>query len=169
MPAMIIKSKMGAVVCLYDKEDHDLLSHHTWSLHSKGYAVTTIRGRAILMHRLILGIVDRPDLQVDHRFHDRLDNRRSMIRICTRAENSRNSRKLMKGSSQFKGVYRDGRYYHSSISVDGRSRNLGRYHSEATAGKVYDAAAREEFQEFALLNFPEYEDPIQLKLQYSTI
>ena len=105
MPELLIISKEGIErKCLYDQRDHKLISKFTWKLHSKGYACTTINGKTVLMHRLILGIIDNPEIEVDHRFHNRLDNRRSEIRICTHSENRRNSRKL-KGQSKLKGVY----------------------------------------------------------------
>jgi hypothetical protein len=159
----ILTSKGKEFVCRYDREDHELISQFTWSLHNRGYAVTTIKGKTVMMHRLILGIVDRPDVEADHIFHDKLDNRRAMLRICTRAENRRNARKLMKGTSKFKGVYRDGPYFHAQINA-GKVRNLGRFYSEATAGRVYDAAAKEEYADFAYLNFPGQQLPQQLRL-----
>lgn len=42
------------------------------------------------MHRLILGLVFGDKLQVDHRNHDTLDNRRSNIQIVTRRKNHEN-------------------------------------------------------------------------------
>ncbi len=163
MAQLIITSKGEEYVCRYDPVDHDLVSRFTWSLHSKGYAVTTIKGKAVMMHRLVMDIVDRPEFEVDHVKHDRLDNRRSQLRICTRSQNRRNARKLMKGSSNFKGVYRDGKLYHAQIN-SGKVRNLGRFYSEATAGRVYDAAAKEEYADFAYLNFPGQQLPQQLRL-----
>jgi len=163
MPILIIKSKGQDHICYYDPQDHELISCYNWSLHNRGYAVTTIKGKPVLMHRLVMGIVDRPDIEVDHIFHDKLDNRRSQLRICTRAENRRNARKLMKGSSKFKGVYRDGKLYHAQINA-GKVRNLGRFYSEATAGRVYDEAAKEAYADFALLNFPGQQLPQQLQL-----
>ena len=156
MPELIIISKGKEFNCLYDQEDQELISRFPWSLHSQGYAQTTINGKTVLMHRLILGIVDKPEIEVDHRYHNRLDNRRAKIRPCTHSENLHNSRKL-KGSSKYKGVYRDGKYYHSQITKGQKVVNLGRYHSEITAGRVYDQAAREIFKDFACLNFPEGE------------
>jgi hypothetical protein len=164
MPELIIKSKDKEFVCLYDQRDQKLISRFTWSLHSKGYAVTTINGKPVLMHRLILGLVDRPEIEADHIFHNKLDNRRAKIRVCTHSENRRNSRKIMKGSSRFKGVYRDGKYYHSQILKDKKVKNLGRYHSEITAGKVYDQEARQEFKDFAFLNFPDFKPVNQLSI-----
>jgi hypothetical protein len=165
MPFLLIKSKGITYKCLFDKRDQDTISRFTWSLHSKGYAVTTIKGRPVLMHRLILGIVDNPQIETDHIFHNKLDNRRSMIRTCTRSQNRRNSRKVNPGSSKFKGVYRDRNKYHAQIMQGQKIRNLGRFRSEVTTGKMYDRAAKETFKEFAYLNFPEIDSlPKQLTI-----
>jgi hypothetical protein len=40
----------------------------------------------------------------------------------------------------------------------------GRLYSEATAGRVYDEAAKEAYADFALLNFPGQQLPQQLQL-----
>jgi len=110
-----------------------------------------------------MDIVDKPQFEVDHINHNGFDNRRENLRICTRAENRRNARKLKPGSSRYKGVYRDGAMYHAQIN-NGKVRNLGRYFSEKTAGRVYDEAAKEAYADFALLNFPGYQLPTQLKI-----
>lgn len=154
MAFLIIMSKGIAYKCLYDSRDQKKISRYNWSLHSKGYACTTINGKSVLMHRFILGIVDKPEIEVDHRHHRKLDNRRSKIRVCSHAENRRNSQKINPGSSKFKGVYRDQNKYHAQIMQGQKVINLGRFYSEVTAGKVYDQAARETFKDFAFLNFP---------------
>jgi hypothetical protein len=163
MPVLVIKSKGEEYLCRYDAEDHDLVSRHQWWL-SRGYAVTQKDGRTVSMHRMILGIVERPDIEVDHIYHDRLDNRRAMIRTCTRAENSRNGRKR-NGYSQYKGIYREGYTWHSQICLNARVFNLGRYRSELTAAKAYDRAAKVLHGDFCNPNFSECEPlPQQMKL-----
>jgi hypothetical protein len=118
------------------------------------------------MHRLIMGIIDKPDIETDHKRHNKLDNRRSQIRVCNHSENRRNSRKIMPGSSKYKGVYRDGKYYHSQIMKGRKVINLGRFYSEITAGRIYDQAAKETFKDFAFLNFPD-SDPLPKQLTIS--
>ena len=162
MPFLLIKSKGKTYKCLIDSRDQAKISRFTWSINGKGYLQTTINGRTILMHRLILGIIDRPELETDHKRHNKIDNRRSQIRVCNHSENRRNSRKLMPGSSKFKGVYKDGLYYHAQIMKGQKVINLGRYYSEITAGKVYDQAAKETFKDFAYLNFPGFKPANQL-------
>jgi hypothetical protein len=166
MSKLLIKSKGKEFICLFDKRDQKLISRFTWSLHSKGYAVTTISGRPVLMHRLILGIIDKPEIETDHRFHNKLDNRRSKIRACTHSENLRNSRKVKEGTSKFKGVYRDQNKWHAQIMQGEQVINLGRYRSEVTAGRIYDHAARETFKDFAFLNFPNI-NPLPKQLSIS--
>lgn len=163
MPEIIIISKGKEFHCLYDQEDQELISRFFWSLHSQGYAQTTINGKTVLMHRLILGIVDKPDIEVDHRFHNRLDNRRSKIRPCTHSENRRNARKLKESAhSQYKGIYNDLGRWHVQIMQDEKVKNLGRYNNEITAAKVYDNRAIEIFKDFAFVNFQSSREARQL-------
>lgn len=149
---LIITSKGVDHICLFDRSDSDLILKYKWHLTGQGYAVTKIDGKRVLMHRLILGIVDQPDFEVDHIHHNKLDNRRAVIRTCTRAENSRNRAKG-RGYSNFKGVYRENHLWHAQICINFKVLNLGRYRSELTAAKAYDRAARELFGEFSNPNF----------------
>ncbi|HEY5122710.1 MAG TPA: hypothetical protein VIK14_03135 [Ignavibacteria bacterium] len=164
MPELLIISKGKEYACLYDKRDQKKISRFNWSLHSKGYAVTTINGKPVLMHRLILGIIDKPEIETDHKYHNKLDNRRSKIRVCTHSENRRNSRKVMQGSSKYKGVYRDQNKYHAQILQGQKVLNLGRFRSEITAAKIYDKVAKETFKDFAFLNFPGFKQVNQLSI-----
>ena len=167
MPELIITSKGKEYTCLYDLQDQKLISRFIWSLHSKGYACTTKNGKSILMHRLILGILDSPEIEADHKFHNRLDNRRSKIRACNHSENRRNSRKLKESSqSKYKGVYRDQNKWHAQIMAGNQVINLGRFRSEVTAGRIYDQAAKETFKDFAYLNFPDI-NPLPKQLSIS--
>ena len=166
MPFLIIKSKGKTYKCLYDSRDQKLISRFSWSLHNKGYAVTTIAGKPVLMHRLILGIIDKPEIETDHRFHNRLDNRRSKIRVCSHSQNRRNSRKVKPGTSILKGVYLDQNKWHAQIMQGQQVVNLGRFRSEITAGLIYDQRAKETFKDFAYLNFPD-SDPLPKQLTIS--
>ena len=154
MPELIIISKGKEYPCLFDQEDQELVSRFHWSLHSKGYAQTIINGKTVLMHRLIMGVLDKPEIEVDHRFHIRLDNRRSKLRVCSHSENMRNARKLKPTAhSQYKGIYNDLGRWHVQIMQDEKVKNLGRYNNEITAAKVYDNRAIEIFKDYAFVNF----------------
>ena len=163
--SLIISSKGVDHICQYDVSDQELIEKYRWHLNGQGYAVSRIQGKQVMMHRLIMGVVDRPDIEVDHIFHNKLDNRRSMIRTCTRAENNRNRIKK-RGYSKFKGVYRENYLWHSQICINQKVLNLGRYRSEVTAAKAYDRAARDLFGDFCNPNFITHEPlPQQMTIQ----
>jgi hypothetical protein len=162
MPEIIIISKGKQYPCLVDQEDEALISQHSWSLHSQGYAQTIINGKTVLMHRLIMA-VDDSEIEVDHRFHKKLDNRRSKLRVCNHSENRRNARKLKPTAhSQFKGIYNDLGRWHAQIMENGKVKNLGRYSNEILGAKVYDQRAIEIFKDFAFINFQSSREASQL-------
>lgn len=73
------------------KCDEHLLKEYKWYKSHYGYAVTA---KGLRMHRLIMNAPK--GMVVDHINHNKLDNRRENLRICTNAENTRN-RKIQGG------------------------------------------------------------------------
>jgi hypothetical protein len=149
MPYLTIISKNQKFFCQYDEQDREIIDSHKWHL-SGGYVCTYINGKSVPLHRLLMQ-VEKP-LIVDHKDGNPLNNTRANLRICTHAQNIRNSRKH-KGRIPYKGVYMDLNKYHVQITFDGKVRNLGRFRSPITAGRIYDRAARALFKDFAYLNF----------------
>ena len=141
---------------IVDAEDYGRLSRHKWhACGRKGccYACRSHNGKTIEMHREIL---DAPAGMVcDHRNHNRLDNRRRNLRICTPSQNCQNRRPQPGGTSRYKGVYwnRDARKWLARIQHRGRLIHIGCYDYEADAAIAYDDMAIELFGEFACLNF----------------
>lgn len=84
---------------LVDMEDYEKLSKMSWNL-SKGYANT--RGN-VTMHRMLMGNVPK-DHVVDHINNNKLDNRKSNLRIASRAQNSQNKQKKKGALSKYIGV-----------------------------------------------------------------
>lgn len=143
-----------------DEEDYDWLSQWSWCLNTKGYAVRGERrdgtDRAILMHRQILGLCPGDGLKSDHRNHDRLDNRRANLRICTNAQNVAYQHLPRNNTSGYKGVSWStvmGKW-EAYICAAGRKRNLGYYIDPVDAARAYDRAAVTCFGEFARPNLP---------------
>jgi len=126
MPEIIIIAK-SKEFHVYDQEDQELISGIP-GLYILKLRSDNDRNKTVLMHRLILGIVDNPEIEVDHRFIIKLDNRRSKIRTCNHSQNRRNSRKLKESAqSRYKGVYRDNNKWHAQIMLGEQVINLGRF------------------------------------------
>ncbi|MFZ2809458.1 MAG: HNH endonuclease [Desulfosalsimonadaceae bacterium] len=97
-----IKGQHGESEAYVDLNDYPLVSEYTWNLNpAVGYAQAKVRlGRAknkgVYMHRLIAGAVGF-SVKVDHINGQKLDNRRSNLRVCGNSENLHNSHKHRDG------------------------------------------------------------------------
>jgi len=133
---------------IVDAADYGFLARRTWRL-AKGYATTRINGKLVFMHRHILKPGEGE--LVDHRNGDKLDNRRSNIRVCNSQDNARN-RFAVTGKSRFKGVRNDRGIWRAQIKIDQVTIHLGCFDTELSAAKAYDKAALLHFGEFAKTN-----------------
>lgn len=114
---------------LVDKEVFKKYGHLSWYLSDTGYAMRKLAGEVVRLHRLV---VCAPEgMVVDHLNGDKLDNRKSNLRICTQSDNMRNL-KNVKGYAwdKTKGKY----------MVRYRGNFYGRYNSEDEARKAYQLA-----------------------------
>lgn len=143
---------------IIDTSDLPLIRPHKWSVKqstptSSVYAKT---GYGHQMHRVIMGVVGRRGVLVDHINGDTLDNRRCNLRLCDATDNVRNQRPQARGKSEYKGVSwakQQGKW-RAKIFFNGKTLHLGYFAIEKEAALAYDRAAREYFQNFAWLNFP---------------
>lgn len=139
----------------------DVLAH-SWYAHlspSGPYARANLGHRHVYMHRFILGAV--AGQHVDHINHNRLDNRRSNLRLCTATQNAHHQRKY-RGASPYKGVHIARGRWQATITVDGINHYLGTYDDQVEAALAYDNAARRLQGRFAVLNFPAASSPIRV-------
>lgn len=101
---LLTKGKFAIV----DDEDVVLVSQYNWFASrcwggsDKYRAGTTINGKKVLMHRMLLGY---PDSDIDHKNGDALDNRRHNLRLCTGTQNQGNVSARSSSKSGYKGVY----------------------------------------------------------------
>lgn len=129
---------------------------HSWCVDANGYACGTIDGRRVLYHRILLGILDSPEILCDHRNLLKLDNRRENLRRATKAQNGQNRTKRKDNKSGYKGVYfcRTTQRWRAEIACDNDRRKLGRFDSAVKAALAYDRAAISLHGDFARTNFP---------------
>ena len=170
MKIMIIESKThGTHHVLLDDEDYDRVAQRgKWQItrskrkHSDDVFYVNIgprkgKGGGTSIHRFIM----KPPkgMVVDHINHNGLDNRKENLRICTQTENMRNNRASY-GEVPFKGVIDDSerkghlRPYRAEVRRKNSGNFIGYYATPEEAAIAYDEAAKEEFGEFAYLNFP---------------
>lgn len=87
---------------IVDAEDMNRVEQFPWQLHKRdGYI--TAKGK-IKLHRFLLGVTD-PKIIVDHVNRNRLDNRKSNLRIVSSFENSANHSPLSNNKTGYTGVY----------------------------------------------------------------
>jgi len=144
-----------------DDETFEELSKYKWSF-VQGYAKRSRKNeegkwRLIPMHRAIMGLDDVDKRVVDHINGNRLDNRVSNLRVCTRQENTRNhgpKNRLGKATSKYKGVSykKDMHKWRARITLDRSEFVIGYFETEDEAALAYNEAAIKLHGEFAWLN-----------------
>lgn len=161
IPLRNCRSEVVAHTLIDEQDAH--LARMTWHLKSDGYAARwekrqvrpngTSRGRIVRLHRVILGAP--PGVEVDHINRNRLDNRRSNLRLATDGENARNCKRNTKNTSGYKGVRVDDRVHRwgASVVLNGKAYWMGLFDTPKQAAFAYDFAATALHGEFAATNF----------------
>lgn len=154
MKEILLRGTPSDTVALVDDEDYEWLNRFNWSNH-QGY-VHRRKNKALpygSMHRAILNAPK--ELCVDHIDGNPLNNQKSNLRLCTHAQNTRTAKAGgAKRHSKYRGVSKLGDKYIAYINIAHKQTNLGYFDDEEIAARVYDAAAKEHYGEFAVLNFP---------------
>jgi hypothetical protein len=126
--------------------------------------------RIRLMHQFVLenkiGRRLESDELCDHVDGNRLNNRRSNLRLATYQQNAQNQRLSSLNQSGYKGVslIKENNTWYACIRAEGKSRSLGRYDHLEDAAIAYNHAATKYFGEFAVLNdIPNWETTHPIK------
>lgn len=136
---------------IIDDADYDLISQFNWHCSAKGYAERSAHnGETRKMHRVIMNAPD--GMQVDHINRNKLDNRRSNLRLCTNTQNVANTPprpgRKYKGISFIESTNR----WKAEIYTLGKSRYLGVFNCPKKAALAYNKAAVQKYGSFAYLN-----------------
>ncbi|SDW23526.1 AP2 domain-containing protein [Paenibacillus sp. PDC88] len=155
MSAVKSISLTKGAVSLIDNEDFDAISKYSWHLTSSGYAARRESGKIILMHRQLLGIHGKgSNIQGDHINMNRLDNRRSNLRVVNNRENNLNRGIPSNNTSGYLGVSfcKSRGNWEAYITNHGVRKSLGRHSTAEEAAVAYNKAAVDLHGDLARIN-----------------
>lgn len=163
-------SKGRKLIMLIDNEDYELIKNFcvnpiegklTTNSNSP-YAITrksiNKKRKQFYIHRIIMGVLDKPDLHVDHINGNKIDNRKVNLRIVTRSQNLKNRTSSIKGTSKFLGVHycsnkKNKKKWRVVIKpTNANNIHLGYYYDEYSGAYAYNIAAKVIHGEYANLN-----------------
>lgn len=145
-------------IAIIDDEDYDKIKDRSWQF-SNGYAVSGSNSpsRHLRMHRVVLGLTRYDKIQIDHINGNRLDNRKSNLRICNCSQNQANKEKISSNTSGYKGVtfHKAKNKWMASAKYMGKSYFAGYFSNPIDAAKAYDALVKKLRGEYSRTNFNE--------------
>ena len=135
----------------FDIEDYDKIKKYNWFCTEHEYVRTRLEnGKLILMHRLIMDVLESPNIYIDHIHMERKnDNRKSNLRLSTRSQNGMNIPVRSNNSSGATGISwaKNVNKWHTYISKDGKRDNLGWFDDFEEAVAARKAAEEKYFGE----------------------
>lgn len=156
MKKVTLKGRIGKGHCaLVDDEDFGELSNYSWYLSAYGYAhrmLQTREKRASLSMQRHLIPTDK-GLCLDHINGDKLDNRRSNLRIVTYSQNMFNMKPTKDNTSGYRGIawHKRGHKWEAYISANKKKYHLGLFDSIDDALEARNQAAIDLHGEYAKL------------------
>lgn len=152
------KNPYGKNEFYIDYEMYDRIKEYTWFFNPGGYLMAKEKNskKDIFMHRLIMDILDKPELIVDHikGKYTRNDNRLKNLRIATMAENVRNSGLQSNNTSGVIGVYwnKKEQKWKAQINYNYKRIFLGTFENFTDAVKARKEAEEKYFGEYSYDN-----------------
>ena len=130
---------------IIDLDDVDEIKKYKWCLNNIGYVINREFG---LLHRLIMN--PDTDMVVDHINHNKLDNRKSNLRICTKQQNNMNKKVRKDNTSGIKGIWwnKSRNKWTAEIMVNSKKHHLGDFSTKEEAAKARMNAEIEYFGEY---------------------
>lgn len=110
----------------FDLEDYDKIKDYCWCLSKSTDAIVARipgQNKNISLHQLVMGTYGKGgNVQVDHIFHNRHDNRKSKLRVCSNQQNQFNKSKPITNSSGHVGISYSKKdcLWHAYIGKDGK-------------------------------------------------
>ena len=128
-----------------DPADFDKVASYSWTIDSKGYISAWYNDDKVnkRIHRIVLDLDSTNPLFVDHINGDKLDNRRSNLRLVTHSRNMMNRGATIINTSGFKGVSSHNDKWRASISADNNQYHLGVFDTAGEAAQAYSEACNQ--------------------------
>ena len=145
---------VGGHQILFDEVDLDVVRPYRWTVGTHGYATSGAGKEQLLLHRLLMAPFEKTC--VDHINHNKLDNRRLNLRVCSSTYNAFNKSAQSNNQCGYRGVcqLKNGRW-NVQINKDHKAISLGSYSTPEEAANAYDSAAAILAGEFAWRNLPD--------------
>jgi len=136
----------------FDADDFDKIKSFTWYISGKDKLKTCINTYGKPLYKFVLSAPS--GYEIDHVDRNRLNNRKSNLRICTHQQNQFNQDLQSNNSSGVIGVrfYKARNKYVARIKFCGRDIHLGYYENIKNAMQARNEAARLLFGSFAVLS-----------------
>lgn len=148
---------IGENEVLFDLEDYEKIKNYTWNCRKikNGYISVNTQngGQSLVLSRLIMGC-DESNLQVDHKNHNTLDNRKSNLRIVTVSQNNMNKNFMSNNTSGHIGVSFNKRNqkYVAYIKKNKKYIHLGSFDNIDNAIIVREKAEEKYFKDYSYKN-----------------
>lgn len=132
---------------IFDKDDYEKISSFCWYKNQYGYlaAYNPKEKNVILFHRYIMNCPD--GYEVDHIYHNLLDNRKSQLRICKPQENALNKLTPLSNTSGHKNVAKT-KYGTWSVCI--KKKWIGTFDTYEEACRVEEEKEKEMYGEFSV-------------------
>lgn len=135
---------------IFDEQFFDKVNCYYWYEDNHGYIVTHLNSNKHLkLHRLIMDCYDK-NIDVDHINHDKTDNRKANLRLCTRQQNMFNKGVTKHNTSGVVGVYYSEKLQRwvAQITVNYKHIHLGVFRSKTQAIQARQNAEIKYFGKF---------------------
>jgi hypothetical protein len=134
-----------------DLSDYELIRPYRWYVNSDNYVCTNINNKKIKLHRFITNTPFR--YEVDHINRNKLDNRQSNLRICSKADNLKNTNGYKNNSSGTNGVSWSTKKskWVVQLQVCGKRKHFGYFNDLKEATKYRTQKELEYYGEFSPL------------------
>lgn len=134
----------------FDKEDYDLIKDYTWGITPYNYAraYDSKTKKMIQMHRLIMNPPDNKI--VDHINHNKRDNTKKNLRICTYKENNWNRNLRSNNTSGTTGIFwsKQAKKWRVALVCNKEYHHIGYFKTKTEAKKARKEAEEKYFGDY---------------------